>query len=68
MPKGAVRGLSTLLWALSICLGTAAVGSAGAGEDVAPGLRVGDVLDQSNWQLAKDLLPAEILRHYETGE
>lgn len=37
-------------------------------EEVAPGLNVGDVLDQSNWQLAKDLLPAEILKHYERGE
>ena len=33
----------------------------GAGEEVAPGLHVGDVLDQSNAAKAKDLLPAEIL-------
>ena len=38
------------------------------GEEVAPGLHVGDMLDQSNWQLAKDLLPSEILRHYKDGE
>ncbi len=31
------------------------------------GLKPGDVLNQSNWQLAKDLLPPEILKHYETG-
>jgi hypothetical protein len=38
-----------------------------AGE--APGeLKPGDVLDQSNWQLAKDLLPPEILKHYQNGE
>jgi len=36
--------------------------------EVAPGLKVGDVLDKSNWQLAKDLLPPEILKHYESGE
>lgn len=41
---------------------------AGSTEEVAPGLKAGDVLDQSNWQLAKDLLPPEILRHYERGE
>ena len=37
-------------------------------EEVAPGLKVGDVLDQSNWQLAKDLLPPEVLEHYKRGE
>jgi hypothetical protein len=41
---------------------------AGGEEEVAPGLKAGDNLDQSNWRLAKDLLPAEILRHYERGE
>jgi len=44
------------------------VTTAVAQEEVAPGLKVGDTLDQSNWQGAKDLLPAEILKHYETGE
>ncbi|MFI5394099.1 MAG: outer membrane lipoprotein-sorting protein [Candidatus Binatia bacterium] len=38
-----------------------------AKQEVAPGLSVGDMLDQSNWQLAKDLLPPEILKHYEKG-
>ncbi len=41
--------------------------AAAAEEQVAPGLKVGDVLDQHNYQLAKDLLPPEILRHYKTG-
>src|SRR5262245_58132843 len=40
----------------------------GTAQEVAPGLKVGDVLDQGNAQLAKDLLPAEILKHYEKGE
>lgn len=31
-------------------------------------LQVGEVLDQSNWQKAKGLMPDEILRHYEKGE
>lgn len=39
-----------------------------ANEEVAPGLRVGDYLDQTNAHLAKDLLPPEILKHYEKGE
>jgi len=52
-----------------LLLGSVAVSSAvAAPEEVAPGLKVGDVLDQSNWQLAKDLLPPEVLRHYEKGE
>jgi len=34
----------------------------------ATGLAVGDVLGPSNWQAAKDLLPPEILRHYESGD
>jgi hypothetical protein len=37
-------------------------------EEVAPGLKVGDTLDQSNADLAKDLLPPEILKHYKSGE
>jgi hypothetical protein len=32
------------------------------------GLRSGDVLNKENWELAKDLLPPEALRHYKTGE
>ncbi len=31
-------------------------------------LKPGDVLGQDNWQLAKDLLPPEILRHYKDGQ
>jgi hypothetical protein len=50
-----------LLGVVPVCLGENA-------EEVAPGLKVGDILDQSNWQLAKDLLPPEILRHYQNGE
>ncbi len=47
----------------------ARAGSAeGAREEVAPGLYVGDILDQSNAHLAKDLLPPEIVRHYENGD
>jgi hypothetical protein len=42
--------------------------AAAAPEEVAPGLKVGDMLDQHNAQLAKDLLPPEILKHYEKGE
>ncbi len=31
-------------------------------------LKPGDVLNQSNWQLAQGLLPPEILKHYREGE
>jgi hypothetical protein len=41
--------------------------TSGSPQEVAPGLKVGDVLDQSNAALAKDLLPPEILRHYQNG-
>lgn len=37
-------------------------------EEVAPGLKVGDTLDQGNADLAKDLLPPEILKHYKNGD
>src|SRR5262249_58520516 len=37
------------------------------GTEVAPGLKVGDTLDQSNADKAKDLLPPEILKHYKDG-
>ena len=37
-------------------------------EEVAAGLKVGDTLDQSNADLAKDLLPPEILKHYKNGD
>jgi hypothetical protein len=56
-------GCGLLVW-----VGVANVSPATAAEEIAPGLQVGDMLDQSNAQLAKDLLPPEILRHYERGE
>ncbi len=31
-------------------------------------LQPGDVLSGKNWQLAKELMPPEVLRHYERGE
>jgi hypothetical protein len=36
--------------------------------EVAPGLKLGDVLEKENCQLAKDLLPSEILAHYCRGD
>lgn len=32
------------------------------------GLKAGDVLSKANWELATDLLPPEILRHYREGQ
>jgi len=37
------------------------------GTEVAPGLAVGDTVDQTKADLAKDLLPPEILSHYKSG-
>jgi hypothetical protein len=54
--------------AVVVCFGAAHRSVAAVQEEVAAGLKVGDMLDQSNAQLAKDLLPAEILKHYEKGE
>ena len=45
----------------------AAASGADSPDEVAPGLKVGQVLDQSNWQLAKDLLPPEILERPKVG-
>jgi hypothetical protein len=39
-----------------------------AGTAVAPGLAIGDTLDQRNAQAAKDLLPPEVLSHFEKNE
>jgi hypothetical protein len=52
------------LVAIVIALVTLVAGHAVRAEE----LRPGDVLSQQNWQLAKDLLPPEVLRHYEHGE
>ena len=38
------------------------------GTEIAPGLKIGDTLDEKNADRAKELLPPEILRHYERGE
>jgi Protein of unknown function (DUF1329) len=38
------------------------------GTAVAPGLKVGETLDEKNAAAAKDLLPPEIQKHYEAGE
>lgn len=57
--------------ALALCLGLALGGGraiAATGDEIAPGLKVGDVLGPDNAQAAKDLLPPEILNHYAKGE
>ena len=54
--------------AVVLSVGAVRRAAAAAPEEVAQGLKVGDMLDQSNAQLAKDLLPPEILKHYERGE
>jgi hypothetical protein len=68
--KDVVRAATMVLLAVALAQNGAIAASAenGGKEEVAPGLHVGDVLDEKNAQLAKDLLPAEILGHYERGE
>ncbi len=41
---------------------------AAPGTEIAPGLKVGDTLDASNADAAKELLPPEIWEHYKKGE
>jgi len=55
-------------WLAWILVGGVAVRPVTAQDEVAPGLKVGDVLDASNAAMAKDLLPPEILKHFEKGE
>jgi hypothetical protein len=67
------RRTSTVLLATALAiLALGGVGSVAAAADspaTAPtALKPGDVLDSSNWELAKDLLPPEVLDHYRTGE
>ncbi len=64
-----LRGMASLAVLLIVLAygRTTALGEE-APREVAPGLKVGDMLDESNWQLAEGLLPPEILRHYERGE
>src|SRR4051812_33715930 len=47
-----------------LALGTSAPAAAADAADLKPGV----VLGPDNWQAAQDLLPAQILKHYETGE
>ena len=66
----------TFGWTRALLVGAALCGlqaaawaaEGGAGAEIAPGLKVGDMLEQSNADKAKDLLPAQILKHYQSGE
>jgi hypothetical protein len=63
-----MRNAWTRALAASVTLWLLQGGARAVAQEVAPGLKVGDTLDQSNWQGAKDLMPAEVLKHYEKGE
>lgn len=43
------------------------VAAAASAQHAADGLKPGMMLDRTNWQLAQDLLPPEILNHYKDG-
>src|SRR4030095_16612876 len=55
-----MRELRRLAFAFAF---TVAISSAHAGD-----FKTGDMVDQQSWQKATDLLPPEILKHYEKGE
>jgi hypothetical protein len=68
MKKGVVSAAAAVVAALALALCAARAGYADqTNDEVAPGLKIGDVLDEHNADLAKDLLPPEILRHYKNG-
>ncbi|MFQ5666836.1 MAG: DUF1329 domain-containing protein, partial [Candidatus Binatia bacterium] len=52
-------------WVTTVLAMAFLAATAHAGGD---GLQPGMILSHSNWQLAKDLLPPEILAHYKNGE
>lgn len=69
MPLARKRDHPLVLAAVLFCLcGLAPSGAEDTRPEVAPGLRVGDVLGPDNWQRARGLLPPEILEHYRKGE
>ncbi|MFQ5667316.1 MAG: DUF1329 domain-containing protein [Candidatus Binatia bacterium] len=53
---------------MSAALASALIVLAPSGTVQGKGLQPGDVLSKENWQLAKGLLPPEILAHYKNGE
>ena len=60
------RGRSIVV---GLVIGLLAIGSSVRADTAATdGLKPGDVLDQSNWQRAENLMPPEILKHYKDGE
>lgn len=65
---GAAVFVAAFVVALVATAAVAADGQNGSREEVAPGLYVGDVLDEHNANLARELLPPEILRHYAQGD
>jgi len=68
---GWVVGTTLLLWPLAAARAQTAPSPDKemlAKEAKETGLRAGQVLGKDNWELAKDLLPPEILRHYKDGE
>ncbi len=51
---------------LLACAVALVIGAATSG--VAADFKTGEMIDKSNWEKAKDLLPEEILKHYKEGE
>jgi len=70
MGTSSARGMCSTAMCLTVVVLAIAAASrvVRATDEVAPGLKIGDVLDQHNADLAKDLLPPEILKHYQKGD
>jgi Protein of unknown function (DUF1329) len=68
MRNATLRGIAMAALALTLHIAAARPSWSAGPEEVAPGLKVGDTLDQGNADRAKDLLPPEILKHYKNGE
>jgi len=69
MPYG-IKGI-LLIAALTLPGAVQVDAEVAAGDSAAAasaGPQPGDILGKDNWQLAKDMLPPEILKHYERGE
>jgi hypothetical protein len=67
------RRTSTTLFAVALAIvavggGGSAPAAAAPPTSTSTELKAGEVLDSSNWELAKDLLPPEVLKHYRNGE
>jgi hypothetical protein len=63
-----LKGVQLVCAAIGVVATLPALAQADEALVAKPGLKAGEVLDQTNWQQAEGLLPPEILKHYKGGE